>query len=228
MMLSRLVLNLRSREVRAALRDAHKLHALVMRGFPQALDPRAARHEFGVLHRLELDGPHGHPLLSVQSPVAPDWSALGDILATIDGRESLELRDLEADFEALKTGALCAFRLRANVTRKIDTTSREDGVRRNGRRVPLTDNDGRIAWLARKGQNGGFTLAQGLSDAPEVRITLEPLDRGQQGTARLTFDGVRFDGLLRVEDPMKLRATVSAGVGPAKAFGFGLLSVRAL
>ena len=37
--------------------------------------------------------------------------------------------------------------------------------------------------------------------------------------------GVRFDGELTVTDPGELRDAVAAGIGPAKAFGFGLLSL---
>ena len=35
----------------------------------------------------------------------------------------------------------------------------------------------------------------------------------------------RFDGILEVTDPAAFAATIAAGIGPAKAFGFGLLSV---
>lgn len=37
--------------------------------------------------------------------------------------------------------------------------------------------------------------------------------------------GVRFDGLLCVTDPETLVEAVRQGIGPAKAFGFGLLSL---
>ncbi|MEM0963873.1 MAG: type I-E CRISPR-associated protein Cas6/Cse3/CasE, partial [Bacteroidota bacterium] len=37
--------------------------------------------------------------------------------------------------------------------------------------------------------------------------------------------GVRFDGELRVIDPDRLAVAVASGIGPAKAFGFGLLSL---
>jgi CRISPR system Cascade subunit CasE len=37
---------------------------------------------------------------------------------------------------------------------------------------------------------------------------------------------VRFDGVLRVTDAARLVEAVRSGIGPAKAFGFGLLSLR--
>jgi len=36
---------------------------------------------------------------------------------------------------------------------------------------------------------------------------------------------VRFDGVLVVTDPHKLREAVANGIGQQKAFGFGLLSL---
>jgi CRISPR system Cascade subunit CasE len=42
---------------------------------------------------------------------------------------------------------------------------------------------------------------------------------------KITHFGVRFDGLLRVEDPERLKIGLSSGIGSAKGFGFGLLSL---
>lgn len=36
---------------------------------------------------------------------------------------------------------------------------------------------------------------------------------------------VRYDGTLSVTDPVKFHQTLCSGIGPAKAFGFGLLSI---
>ena len=44
-------------------------------------------------------------------------------------------------------------------------------------------------------------------------------------TCRLTHVAVRFDGLLEVTDPVKFLETLRAGIGSAKGFGFGLLSL---
>lgn len=41
----------------------------------------------------------------------------------------------------------------------------------------------------------------------------------------LTFGSVRFDGHLQVTDVERFRATLVAGIGSAKAYGFGLLSI---
>jgi CRISPR-associated protein Cas6/Cse3/CasE subtype I-E len=48
----------------------------------------------------------------------------------------------------------------------------------------------------------------------------------QRGVVGLvTHVGVRFDGLLTVVDPVRFVQTLETGVGSAKGFGFGLLSI---
>jgi CRISPR system Cascade subunit CasE len=37
---------------------------------------------------------------------------------------------------------------------------------------------------------------------------------------------VRYDGLLRITDPDAFRETLIRGIGPAKAFGCGLMLVK--
>ena len=48
---------------------------------------------------------------------------------------------------------------------------------------------------------------------------------GHAPRARLTFEGLTFEGLLEVDDPVRFAGAIRAGIGPAKAYGYGLLSV---
>jgi CRISPR system Cascade subunit CasE len=41
----------------------------------------------------------------------------------------------------------------------------------------------------------------------------------------MTFAAVTFDGLLRIVDADRFRAALVQGIGSAKAYGFGLLSI---
>ena len=118
------------------------------------------------------------------------------------------------------------FRLRANVTRKIRTKS-EGGQSSNGARVPLRDDAQRLAWLVRKGAAAGFVLVTDVTDVgqPDVVIIDEGKSQGRRDGKRLVFEGVRFDGRLRVTDPHRFIEALRAGIGPAKAYGYGLLSI---
>ncbi len=227
--LSRLFLDLADRTVRSALGDPQRMHQLVMAAFPTV--GGAARAKLGVLHRAETND-RGGCVVYVQSKETPDWTQLPETVFDRQRADSSEVRDLDKDIGALRSGDLLMFRLLANVTRRIDTKTREDGVRRHGRRVPLRDHDARVAWLQRKATAAGFELVEGWSGQPNLRVTEHaPVHgyRSDDGDPRkITLEGVTFDGLLRVNNPMAFCKALESGVGPGRAYGFGLLSFRRL
>jgi CRISPR system Cascade subunit CasE len=106
-------------------------------------------------------------------------------------------------------------------------------VRRNGRRVELRTEAQQLEWLRRKGAAHGFeVLSVRASDAvPNIRVSEGPKSRGfrlneKTGTKTpLTFASVFFEGVLRVTDPQAFRLALERGIGSAKAYGFGMLSI---
>lgn len=42
------------------------------------------------------------------------------------------------------------------------------------------------------------------------------------------FNSILFSGTLIVQDPEKFKKTIENGIGSAKGFGFGLLSIKKL
>jgi CRISPR system Cascade subunit CasE len=229
MILSRLVLNPRSREVIRDLSDCQEMHRTILSAFPQASGP--ARAEFGVLFRI--DHPRdGTPALLVQSRERPDWSKLPPSYLA-KPLEPADVKDVSEAYASLKSGATLRFRLRANPTRRIDTKSGPDGKRRNGKRVELKTDAQQFEWLDRKGAVHGFEVlsVRASNGIPNVRVNDEGKSRGHRanGTAReknpLTFASVLFEGVLRVTDSDAFRLALEQGIGPAKAYGFGMLSV---
>lgn len=209
--LSRLLLDPVSPVVRAELADAHRLHGRVMGGFPPDAGGRAAS---GILYRLD-EPSSGRPTLLVQSAAQPAWEVPEGYLSAPP-----EQKQLETFLAEIVEGNWLRFRLLANVTRKIDTKSRPDGARSNGRRVELRDDGGRLNWLSRKAGECGFFV-----DTAAVYLSPQPSVSGRRKGRGIAFRGVRFDGVLRVTDPEHLREAVRTGIGPAKAYGFGLLSL---
>lgn len=214
MYLSKLTLNPRSREARRDLARPYELHRTLARAFttPEGVDYRATH---GVLFRQEPSRPGQLPVVLVQSRTSPDWTGLpADYVLQPVPTQPLLL--------ALSAEQTLGFRLVANPTRKI---AREG--HRQGRRVALLDSgdttDGTPAmqWLRRKAALHGFELLHVLSEG----FALSASNAGIGGKNSLPLYGVRFDGLLRVADPALLAAAVGQGLGSAKAFGFGLLSL---
>jgi CRISPR system Cascade subunit CasE len=110
------------------------------------------------------------------------------------------------------------FSLLANPTRKV--RSNRDGERtKNGRRMAIIERDQLLEWLKRKAEAGGFTF-----DPEAVRtIPRGPEYFHKNSWAHGAHNGVEFQGELSVLDLSRFRETVAAGIGSAKAFGFGLL-----
>ena len=237
MYLSQLQLNPRDRGARQCIRDAHDLHRTVMRAFSQApaKTNSGPREQFGVLYRLETHPRRPEVKVLVQSLAEPDWSKvdMGFFSAWP------ECKRIDRSLDALGEGMILSFRLRANPTRRVHREPDEAGTRRwKGKRVALTvqrdpvtgevtkDADQmRLEWLQRKGEQGGFELVElgTRSSIMDVRVT--PEDRVFGSGRRKTFWPVLYEGHLRIADVECFRATLVQGIGPAKAYGFGLLSV---
>lgn len=226
MILSKLVLNSRSREVIRDLADCQEMHRTILSAFPQASG--AARAEFGVLFRIDF-ARGGMPTLLVQSRERPDWSKLPRSYPA----KSPEAKDVSEAYASIKENATLRFRLRANPTRRIDTKSGPGGERRNGRRVELRTEAEQLEWLRRKGAAHGFEVlsVSASNSVPNVRVSDEGKARGYrangtpQARSPLTFASVLFEGLLRVTDAGAFRLALGHGIGSAKAYGFGLLSI---
>ena len=232
MYLSRLILNVRSREVRRDLADCQGMHRTLLKALPVKADPNAgARENFGLLYRLESDVRTGRYLLYVQSSERPDWIRLPQgYLAEAGGLENPACKEITRVYQRLRPGTLLSFALRANPTRKAGTASKTErlaGARNNGRRVFITRTDAQIEWLRRKGEGGGFALLGVKVNAavPDLDARPEPGVHGRRNGAELTFGSILYQGHLRITDADKFRATLARGVGSGKAYGFGLLTI---
>lgn len=222
--LSRLDLDPRSRVVQRHIQNAHALHQQVMLAFRHDDRNRAGQ---AVLHRLDADSRGRSPRLTllVQSAQRPDWSILPDrYLLDDDGwfdgqsREPIAMKTINAQIDGLEPGTRLRFRLRANPTRKI----RSERNPKNGTRAPVTADD-LTSWLVRKGEQHGFQV---LEASWRFDPTTGKLQRGfKQGETQMIHHAVVFEGSLVVAAAQELAAAVRKGIGPAKAYGFGLLSL---
>lgn len=240
--LSRLTLNQRSRQVLNEIAHPYEMHRTLMHAFPQTMyDARSkARNEFNVLFRPEIDDCGGTIKIYVQSRIEPNWSfldGLSDYLCT--DTEMPEYKDIMPAYRKIQNGQILSFRLRANPTKRI--AKHDDTMK--GKRVELRREDEQIDWLIRKGQvmgkdvSGGFDLLmKKVKDVkgeerlvPYVKVCCEGKQTGRKRDAArghsMTHFAVLFDGLLRVTDTNAFLETLVRGIGPGKAFGFGLLSV---
>ncbi|MHB1424629.1 MAG: type I-E CRISPR-associated protein Cas6/Cse3/CasE [Gemmataceae bacterium] len=226
MFLSKLVLNVRDRQARYDLARSYELHRTLMNGYAY---PRV-QDRCDLLFRVESTR-MGPPVVLVQTREKPDWSRLpvGYLL------QRAEFKPLDL---AIPVGKRLRFRLRANPTKRVAEKNKELGGVMAGKRVGVLSETEQIRWLIRKGEAGGFRIPGEWVDAkhpkagepvqlPNFRVDVVPEGRDPNGKPghEGVFIAVRFEGVLEVTDPDQLRKTVSEGIGSAKAFGFGLLSL---
>ena len=219
MWLSKLTLNLRSRDVQKDLRDCHDLHRTVMCLFGDMPD-EDVRKTLGVLYRLEQTRASLH--LLVQSLAEPNFDRLKPRYAAVPP-QAMALRDLS---EYITTGRPFRFRLRANPTRAVLPEQGPDGLRGRGKRVELRGEGPCQDWIRRKAIQHGFRVsACRLDSGPPDPRTVNGKLIGHRKGATLTVATVLFDGLLEVSDPPLLVQAIQEGIGPAKSYGQGLLSL---
>jgi len=174
----------------------------------------------GFLFRVE---PHscGRVVILVQSAVEPDWDYAfhnaGFLLAARP-----QYKRYDPDF---KKDQHLRFRLLANPTKRLRKDSRERNgelVKEKwiGKRVPVTA-DQLLEWLSRRATDHGFTFDPDNIHVQPGYVYMDKRRDDQKARLR----SARYDGILTVNDPEKFRQTIVSGIGPAKGFGFGLLSV---
>lgn len=213
--LSRLELAPRHLGVARDVGDVTEMHRTIMRAFPASED-RTPRAAFGVLFRAD---PKRRVVL-VQSQVVPDWSLLPD--GYLVGAETKEIDEALA---AISAGRELRFLLVANPSRKV-AAAREGSAPRNSRRVELTSDDARHRWLVERGKRDGFGLSgSGPHDGVRIDPVSGPRSAARSRRGRITVKAVRFEGRLVVVERERFVAAIAKGVGPAKAYGCGLLSV---
>jgi CRISPR system Cascade subunit CasE len=183
---------------------------------PIADQPKTAN----VLFRVDTS--EKGPDLLIQSMEPPDWDALE--LAPRALRFPAETKPLDPQFSP---GQRLSFRLltRPCIRKSGDFGSKASGKRKPGPRADCRTDEERLDWLRRKSHLHGFTVESvGLTlfSAPAIKSEVPAREKGG------CFTSVRFDGVLVVTDPDKLREAVRNGIGPQKAYGFGLLSLAPL
>lgn len=131
----------------------------------------------------------------------------------------------------LQTGDRLVFSLRANPTVKRAPTLgarsvRHDVVMDARKKGDTLDPElgsyyqPGLAWLTPRAESAGFRVEQTRIDGYRRHQLYK------RGSAPMVFSTLDFEGVLTVTDPEIFSRSLLAGLGPAKAFGCGLLLVR--
>lgn len=192
------------------------MHAAVLAAFPGRL---ADRTDQRVLWRL--DPAPGAVHLFVVSPEQPDFTHLIE-QAGWPTLRTWQTREYGPFLDRLAGGQPWMFRLTANPAR----SRRPEGAARSQRYGHVTVAQ-QQEWLANRCIGAGFDIAGAEESSRREGIVVR--ERGaadfRRGDGRVTLATATFEGQLVVVDPDALRNTLIGGLGPAKAYGCGLLTL---
>ncbi|MFE5595468.1 type I-E CRISPR-associated protein Cas6/Cse3/CasE [Streptomyces sp. NPDC056549] len=248
--LSKIRINPRRRDAIRLLGNPQAMHAAVLAGITE--QPVTER----VLWRLETADRH-QPHLLVLTHSKPDWFHLVEQAGWPqgDGEHAL-VRDYSPLLDRIALGREFAFRLTANpvqttrhpekltasqAERASQTVNGPSGEERPARGYRLAHRTAahQLGWLLAKTPRLGFeipavrTNRAPHSDEPpaaDVLLTARDQLRFRKGRSdrQVILSTATFEGRLRVTDPTALRAALLEGIGPAKSYGCGLLTLAPL
>lgn len=214
MFLTRFRINTARRGARKLLASPQAMHAAVLSSFASPAASNGAR----TLWRLDESG-HDR-LLYLVSPTEPDLTHLVE-QAGWPTTETWQTRDYAGFLAKLRAGQRWAFRLTANPVRNGRLPHGKDT-----QRVGHVTVEQQRQWLLARADAAGFKVVSAGADA-EADLTVH---RRQTYTfrrdgARVTLRVATYDGQLEVTDADALRTVLKAGLGHAKAYGCGLLTL---
>jgi CRISPR system Cascade subunit CasE len=232
--LSRIWLNPLRTGAQRLLRNPQAMHAAVLGGL--ARQPVTER----VLWRLDTDQAHRAELL-VLTASTPSWEHLIEQAGWhhADVPQAL-VRDYQPLLERLELGREFRFRLRANPVSSTRTPKKPSPAqaqrlseeRPRGVRVPHRTAAHQLHWLTERVVTWGFELPTDPEGQERVRLGARerlafPKSAGA-GRQPVVVSTATFDGVLRVTDPARARDSLLCGVGPARAYGCGLITLAPL
>nr|WP_076389406.1 type I-E CRISPR-associated protein Cas6/Cse3/CasE [Vaginimicrobium propionicum] len=215
MILSKVDVNPMLRQARRLLANPQAMHAAVM----TACDPKPGER---VLWRI--DDTDAGVRLYIVSPQTPDLSCLSDQIGWPG--ESAASTGYDAFLSSISDGDSYAFRLTANPTHVAYVNGRKQ-------RLGHVTVAKQRQWLIEKAAKSGFAIRQS-----DQRGFPEPVDdlivhgrkvqtfRKKDRNVTLTI--ASYLGSLEVTNAQLLCQALVSGVGPAKAYGCGLLTLSRL
>lgn len=229
MHLTRFRFNTARSGARRLLTSPQSMHAAVMSSFSGILPSEEGPR---VLWRVDHNA-KAEVFLYVVSPAAPDLAHLEE-QAGWPTTPTWRTFEYTPFLSRLAKGDTWAFRLTANPVRTIR--------RKDGEPTKITAHvtpRHQMGWLLKRQDAAGFRVVE---KPPELRRLPEgdehelivhdrrdrSFDKGKQSDKRrgpVTLVTATFDGRLEITDPDALRRTLTTGLGRAKAYGCGLMTL---
>lgn len=226
--LTRIFLNRNLRSARYLLSSPQRMHAAVLACFPPDSLPANSRPLW------RLDSSKGRDALYIVSPLKPDARHIVEQAGWLNSTEPYETKNYSRFLESLKQNQAWHFRLTANPTRYLPPKSSNGnaGEKPTFKRHGHITVEQQIQWLVSKSDKCGFTVPSTGSDIEgDAEVTV--VDRGVKSfkgstQKRIKIAVATFEGKLIVRDTDLMAHSLTHGIGHAKAFGCGLMTLAPL
>ena len=244
MYFTRFPVNKTRRDARGMLASPYRMHAALAGSFPSDGVQVPQADSGRVLWRVELEA-DGGVCLYIVSPTVPSLVGLDEQIGWPDIPHQWKTRDYEPFLAKIEVGQTFSFRLVAN-----PSVSRHEIVGANGRskRIGHLTVQQQMAWLVGKNayahdgdddvpelfkhqdrsraEHNGFEV---LANDDGLQLIVsnsqkQSFKHGKDGKT-ITLSTARYDGVMRVTDASALKRALIGGIGHAKGFGCGLLTI---
>lgn len=226
--LSRVRFNPTRRDTRRLCGSAQSMHAAVLGSHPDLALGNSSEQR--VLWRLDQYSSHDIQLYVV-SPTKPDFTGLIE-QAGWPSRPEWDTTDYAPFLAALGSDQTWRYRLTANPVRVLP--KRPGDPRRRGKVSPHLTVRQQQEWLAKQAQTWGFKVpaddVHGIQVEVRDRRSVSFVRRGPSDSSpgRVPLTQATFTGTLTVTDAVAFRAALTGGMGRAKAYGCGLMTLAPL
>lgn len=218
MFLTQMHLNATRRGAQKLLGSPQVMHAAVQAAFP----PGALEYANGrALWRIDRPDKTTTSLLIV-SPIEPDLTHVVE-QAGWQTSQAWQTREYTQLLDRLTPGQQWGFRIRANPVRNVRLSDWTD-TKPVGHVTVKQQED----WLVSRAARHGFQIP----DGPEQTAALSVVGRDRvqfiKGGHKAVLSTATYEGVLEVVDTEALRASLISGIGRAKAYGCGMLTLAPL
>lgn len=197
------------------LTSPQAMHAAVLAGFPPGVE--TSNHEGRTLWRLDFGTDRGVTLCIV-SPSRPDLTHLVE-QAGWPANQGWETRDYAPFLGRLESGQRWVFRLTANPSH-----SHKD---HNGttRRLGHVSPKWQKKWLLAQGGKNGFVVSPAGDGEYDMILSRRDKKSFRRSDATVTLSTAQYDGQLEIADSDAFTRALRNGIGPAKGYGCGLMTL---
>ncbi|MGX7829793.1 type I-E CRISPR-associated protein Cas6/Cse3/CasE [Actinokineospora sp. 24-640] len=214
--LTKLIVNPAHPQANQALRDIYRMHQILTTfACPPNFGP-ASRTAAELLYRIDHTTTGIHILL--QSATQPDPAHVPP------GFAHAGTRDLTPLLDHLHTHPTIRYRITLNATtsrlQPRPTTSDDQPKRPRGTLITLTGEDA-LTWWHTKAPHHGLQ--------PHTTATADTTkSRGRKNKKPITITATTIEGTATITNPHTLQDSLRTGIGRARAFGCGLLTIAPL